>query len=172
MVRLVLEDVTLSKDEGITVHVRFKGGANRTLHLPRPRASWEMRQLPRETVTEIDQLLDDHTDGEIAHILNERGVFSGTGKRFDGRRVRVIRRAYGLKSRKERLQAQGLLTLGEIAAKLGVCTETIKLRRRRGRLTARAHRVDDNDRYLYENPAGAHGPQGVQSRRSYMRGAL
>jgi hypothetical protein len=42
-----------------------------------------MRQLPRETVAEIDRLLEDHTDGEVAQILNERGVLSGSGVRRD-----------------------------------------------------------------------------------------
>jgi hypothetical protein len=36
MVRLLIEDVTLSKREQITVAVRFKGGATRTLTLPPP----------------------------------------------------------------------------------------------------------------------------------------
>ncbi len=155
MVRLLLEDATLRKDEVITVDVRFRGGATRSLRLPRPRPCWEMRQLPRETVAEIDRLLEDHTDGEVAQILNERGVLSGTGRHFGGRRVRVIRRAYELRSRKARLRARGLLTLHEIAARLGVCKDTIKLWRRQGQLPVRCHRADDNDRYLYEDPAAA-----------------
>jgi hypothetical protein len=107
MVRLLLEDAKLRKDEAITVEVRFSGGATRSLRLPRPRLCWEIRQLPRETAVEIDRLLEDHTDGEVAQILNERGMLSGTGRRFGGRRVRVIRRAYELRSRKARLRARG-----------------------------------------------------------------
>jgi hypothetical protein len=34
MVRLLLEDVTLCKDEVITAQVRFKGGAVHTMTLP------------------------------------------------------------------------------------------------------------------------------------------
>jgi hypothetical protein len=96
-----------------------------------------------------------HTDGEVAQILNERGMLSGTGRRFGGRRVRVIRRAYELRSRKARLRARGLLTLDEFAARLGVCKETIKLWRRQGQLPVQCHRADDNDRYLYEDPDAA-----------------
>lgn len=40
-------------------------------------------------------------------------LFSGTGKRFDGRRVQAVRRAYGLASREQRLRAAGVLTLEE-----------------------------------------------------------
>ncbi len=36
MVRLMLEDVTLIKDQQITLHIRFKGGAATTMHLPIP----------------------------------------------------------------------------------------------------------------------------------------
>jgi hypothetical protein len=91
-----------------------------------------MRQLPPATLAEIDRRLEHHTDGEVAQILNQRGVLSGTGRRFGGRRVRVIRRAYELRSRKARLRARGLLTLDEIAAQLGVCKDAIKLWRRQG----------------------------------------
>jgi hypothetical protein len=36
MARLLIEDVTLVKGEVITVHVRFKGGAAKTITLPLP----------------------------------------------------------------------------------------------------------------------------------------
>jgi len=77
LVRLLLEDVTLIKTEEITAHVRFKGGITKTLTLPRPLSAWEARKTPADVVTEIDRLLDHHTEKEIAGILNERGVRSG-----------------------------------------------------------------------------------------------
>ena len=46
MVRLLIEDVTLIKHGPITLHVRFKGGANQTLTLPRPLPAWELRLTP------------------------------------------------------------------------------------------------------------------------------
>jgi hypothetical protein len=154
MVRLLIEDVTLIKDHGLHVHVRFRAGATRSIHLPQPLMSWQMRQLSREIVEQIDRLLDDHTDGDIAEILNERGTVSGAGQRFHGRRIQAIRRAYGLPSRAQRLRARGLLTLDELASRLNICAETVKLRRREGRLEVSCHRADDNDRYLYEDPGG------------------
>ncbi len=36
MVRLLIEDVTLIKKDDITAHIRFRGGATRTLTLPKP----------------------------------------------------------------------------------------------------------------------------------------
>jgi hypothetical protein len=58
MVRLLLEDVTLRKDEMITAQVRFKGGATQTITLPISQG----RRGAQEVLTLIDQLLDDYTD--------------------------------------------------------------------------------------------------------------
>ena len=168
MVRLLIEDVTLLRDdEEIVAHVRFSGGATRTLTLPRPLSAAEMRKLSREAVDEIDRLLDHHTDGEVAAKLNERGFVSGTGKRFDARRVQVVRRAYGLASREERLRAAGLLTLEEAAARIGLHKETLKRHRREGTLALRYYRIDDANRFMYEDPGplGRHRDQvGVAAR--------
>lgn len=153
MMRLLLEDVTLTKREDhITVGVRFKGGATRTLTLPRPRASWEEWKTPAEVLQAINRLLDDHTSNEIAGILNERGLVSGGGKRFDGHRVRGIARRYRLKSRRSRLRERGLLTLSEVARKLGFCKATVKLKRAAGQLGIACYNLDDMGQYMYEDP--------------------
>ena len=69
-------------------------------------------------VTEIDRLLDHHTEKEIAGILNERGVRSGDGKAFHSRAVARVRTKYQLKSRYDRLREKGLLTIEEISDRL------------------------------------------------------
>ena len=70
MVRLLLDDVTLLKqEEVITTHVRFKGGATQTLAMPISRG----RCSPPELLALIDQLLSDFTDAETAEQLNQRG---------------------------------------------------------------------------------------------------
>jgi len=150
MVRLIIEDVTLLKKENITAHVRFKGGASRTLTLPLPLSAQQLYQTDPAVVAEIDRLLDDYTDGEIARILNERGLRSGHGNRFDRLMVRKVRLAYGLKDTYSRLRDRSLLTLDEMAAALGVSTSTVKVWRRHGLL--RAHAYNDKDQYLYEPP--------------------
>jgi hypothetical protein len=43
MVRLLLEDVTLLRDQEITMHVRFKGGVAQTLNLPLAPNAWQKR---------------------------------------------------------------------------------------------------------------------------------
>ena len=81
MVRLLIEDVTIIKRDAISAHVRFKGGATQSLSLPLPPSAWQMRQTPQQIVAKIDALLDSHTDGQIAFILNDRGHISGAASR-------------------------------------------------------------------------------------------
>ena len=67
MVRLLMEDVTLIKTaEGLTAHLRFRGGATTTLTLARALNAWQLRETSTEIVALIDQLLDQHTDVTVA----------------------------------------------------------------------------------------------------------
>jgi DNA invertase Pin-like site-specific DNA recombinase len=155
LVRLLLEDVTLLKDHRLTVHVRFKGGATHTLTIPRQLSAWQMRKTPQPVIDAIDAFLNEMTDHRIAQQLNAQGLQSGTGQAFTARIVSRLRRNYGLKSRYERLRQAGMLTPQEMAQQLGICTTTLHLWRRAGRL--RAHVYNDKGECLYE-PLGANRP--------------
>lgn len=150
MARLLIADVSLLKEAQITAQVRFNGGATHTLHLPLPKPAWLLRQTPSTVVAEIDRLLEEHTDGEIADLLNNRGLLSGDGKPFHRLIVRNIRIAYDLSSRHDRLRSRGFLTLAELAQRLNVSTATIKYWRRAGLL--KAHKYDERNNYLFEQP--------------------
>jgi len=82
MIRLLVEDVTMLRGEQITLHVRFRGGAARTVVLPNPLRSWESWMTDAEVVGKIDQLLNTQTFSEIAATLNRDGFRSGKGQRF------------------------------------------------------------------------------------------
>ena len=150
MVRLLIEDVTIIKRDAISAHVRFKGGATQSLSLPLPPSAWQMRQTPQQIVAKIDALLDSHTDGQIASILNDRGHISGCGKPFNRAMVQKIRRKYNLQNRYQRLRQSGLLTLHEIAEELHVHEQTIKTWRDHGLLLAVP--FNDKNECLYPNP--------------------
>lgn len=151
MTNLLLEDVTLVKNkENITIHVRFKGGISKTLHIPRPLASWQEWTTDSKVVAEIDRLLEHHTNSQVASILNESGFQSGTGKAFHGNRISKTRRAYDLKSRYERLRARGMLTRKELACNQNVHQNTITKWRSNGRV--KGHLADDQNQYLFEDP--------------------
>jgi DNA invertase Pin-like site-specific DNA recombinase len=150
MVRLLLEDVTLLRAEEIVAHVRFRGGATRTLRLPLPRNAWQLRQIDPAVVAEIDALLDDHTDGEVADILNARGLRPGVADRFSQTIIYHVRRKYGLEDHFSRLRRQGLLTLAEMAAALGVHPDTVKTRQSQGHLASVVY--NDKGQRLYVPP--------------------
>jgi DNA invertase Pin-like site-specific DNA recombinase len=150
MLRLLIEDVTLIKDNELVVHVRFRGGATQTLNMSRPAPAWQLRQTPAEIVTKIDLLLNDHNEREVAQILNQRGLRAGNGGKFTGRIIDYIRRTYKLANRYARLRARGLLTQKEMARKLHVLPLTIRVWRRQGLL--RAHPYTARNDYLYEPP--------------------
>jgi DNA invertase Pin-like site-specific DNA recombinase len=153
MVRLLLEDVTLIRGTEITLQVRFKGGALRTLRRPLPLTAWQMRQTSANVVAEIDRLLDEYTESQIAPLLNERGFRSGTDRDFNFLIVGRIRRKYGLTARYDRLRGRGMLTRDEMATRLGVCSCTVKRWRAAGLLVA--YPYSDKDQYLYEPPGAA-----------------
>ena len=159
MLRLVIEDATLVRSEQITVHLRFRGGADKTLLLPLPPASWKSWTTPPAVVAEIDRLLDLHTYRQIAALLNERGLRSGKGQRFTGRYIARIQRAYHLQARYDRLREAGMLTLGEMARALSVNPQTVKIWHAHGLL--RAHAYTDKPEWLYE-PAGENAPRKAQ----------
>jgi DNA invertase Pin-like site-specific DNA recombinase len=150
MVRLLLEDVTLLKTDALVAHVRFRGGASRSLALPLPRSAWQLRRTDPAVVAEIDRLLDDHTDGEIAALLNARGLQPGVADRFSLFIIWKLRRAYHLEGHATRLRRRGLLTVQEMAAALGVHPSTVKARRARGQLASEV--CNDKGERLYAPP--------------------
>ena len=151
MVRLLLEDVTLLQDEVMTAHVRFKGGATQTMTLP---LSPERRTAP-QLIALIDELLDDHTDAEVAEQLNQRGWRTFKGKPFHARRVLSLRRAYQLKEYGARLRQRGLLTADEAAQAYGVCRETLMAWGRAGLLPM--YRINDHGTAVFP-PPDEHAP--------------
>jgi DNA invertase Pin-like site-specific DNA recombinase len=163
MVRLLVEDVTLIKTaHEVNLQVRFRGGSTTPLTTPAALRSWQAWQTAPEMVAQIDQLLNDHTDGEIAAILTERRLHTGKGSPFRARLVGNVRRQYGLLSRYERLRAAGLLTARELAAQLGVTGTTVTNWRAAGLL--RGFLATDKPEYLYELPV-ADAPTKQQGRK-------
>lgn len=147
MLRLIVEDVTLAKSNQITMHVRFRGGATQSLALPLPKCAWELRQTSEQLLRELGALLRYHGDEEVARILNSHGHRSGSGRPFSRRIVFDLRTRHGLETRFDRLREEGMLTLSEMADKLGVCTATVKTWRDAGLL--RAEPFDDKGQCLY-----------------------
>jgi DNA invertase Pin-like site-specific DNA recombinase len=150
MTRLLVEDVTLLRAENIVLHIRFKGGATKTLTVPLPLNAWQQRATSPEVVREIDRLLEHNTYSQIASTLNGRALLSGEGKPFTPQIVARIRREYALASRYDRLRKAGMLTLREMAALLGITPQRVRIWHRHGIL--RGHAYTDKNECLYEHP--------------------
>ncbi len=159
MVRLLLEDVTIVRDPGITLHLRFKGGATHTLTLPLPGNAWQQRTTAPAVVRAIDALLAHHTYPEIAAHLNARGMRSGNRKAFTAAIVARIQDRYQLLPRYDRLRQAGLLTGEEMATLLGICPSQVKVWRQHG--LVRGHAYTAKPDWLYEHP-GDHPPRKAQ----------
>jgi hypothetical protein len=150
IVRLLIEDVTLTREPEVIAKVRLKGGALEILHLGKPLRSWETWQTDPQVIEEIDRLLNECTDAEVAERLNRDGFKSGKGRPFTVRSVARLRQQYRLKSRYDRLREAGMLSEDEIATMLGIHFSTVRQWRNHGLLIA--HRYNAKNEWLYEPP--------------------
>ena len=148
IVRLLIDDVTLIKKDKIIVHVRFKGGTTTTLTLPKPKHVQEKYRTPLAVVEQIRDLAKHHIDRQIAKILNERGHRSGRGSAFNPNIIKNLRKRHGVKSYYEHLRDSGMLNATEMAARLGVCRETVWAWRSAGLLEA--YLANERNEYLFE----------------------
>ncbi len=151
MARLLLEDVTLlRREQEIVAQARFKGGATQELRLGVPKSAWALRKTKPETINEIDRLLDERTEAQIAAELNGRGWHTSAGRPFTVSIVHRLRRTHHLRSRPERLRDKGWLTTKEIAPQIGCQPNLVKYWRQQGLL--QGIRLNEKEEYLYEPP--------------------
>lgn len=165
LVRLLIEDVTIEKTDQIIAHVRFKGGATRTIAVRLPVPLAQSRLTPPATLAALDHLLDTYTDAEAAEQLNAQGYRTFAGLPFETTHVSQLRRHHGLKDRFIRLREAGLLTAEEVAGKLGVTPQTIGHWHRRGWIDG--VRYNDRGSCLFVPPAAL--PSGSRRRRGRAR---
>lgn len=150
MARLLIEDVTVRKEEQLLLQIRFRGGKTTTLTIPRPLNYCQARKQNPDLISEMDRLLDDYNYEDVARILNEKGFKTGGGLPLTRLAISYIRIKYELKSRFDRLRARGLMTLAEICQKLDISVETVYRHQQLGIL--RGHSYDGQNRCLYEDP--------------------
>ena len=150
MTRLLIEDVTLQRDDQqVKAHVRFKAGATKTITLRAPRSASELYRTDAEIIQEIDRLLEDHTDHEIAELFTKRELISSRGRSYTSENISTLRATYKLKSRTRRLRDRGYIATYQLAKKLKVDKKVIKRWGRQGLL--QAHHCGPK-LYLYKDP--------------------
>ena len=124
MLRLLVEDVTLLRDDVIRLSIRWRGGATRQLECPLPLAAPGVRRTPPAVVEQVRALATEQTDAQIAATLNRRWLRTGTGLPFSRLRVRALREAYDIDSYAEHLTRAAWLTVPQMAEQLDVHPST------------------------------------------------
>ena len=170
MLALLIEDITLLKQRELTVAIRFRGGATTTLTLPRPLTPQQLRATDPEVRQQIDTLLDEYTDAQVANLLNQRELRTGAGDAFDGVSVQWVRFSAKLKSLKERLVDAGWLTSKQVAHQLRVSRTTVNGMRIAGQLKGRI--CTDRGEWLYWPPDSSQTPSRHRGVTSTARGAV
>jgi DNA invertase Pin-like site-specific DNA recombinase len=95
----LIKDVTLTRGETIIhVAIRWQTEACTVLEVPRPKRSYEVRRTDPAVVVRVKVLALEHTDREIAALLDQEGFRSGTGSRFTQNIVAQLRYSYSIKS--------------------------------------------------------------------------
>jgi len=153
MLGLLIEDVTLVQGDPVTVHVRFRGGHMTSLSVPRPLAPPRASKVSPEVIRELDRLLEKYPDSEAATRLNALGYRNWLGQPFNRNRVTTLRQRAGLKSRFERLRAQGFLTTREMARELDLCVDHTRRLAHAGALPTQHY--GKGQRYLFAPLNGA-----------------
>jgi DNA invertase Pin-like site-specific DNA recombinase len=97
LVGYLIKDVTLSRGETlIQVAIRWQTEACTALEVPRPKRSYEMRRTDPVIVDRIKALATEHTDRQIAALLDQEGFRSGTGSQFTRHIVAQLRHSYSI----------------------------------------------------------------------------
>ena len=147
ILRLLIEDVTLVRDQVIHLHLRWKGGATTSLELPLPLGAPDLHRTSATVVELIRALAGTQTDSQIAATLNGRWLRTGTGRRFTGLAVWRIRHAYQIPSLAQHKREAGWRNAAEISARLRIHPCTLKRHAREGVL--KAQRVNDKGEILF-----------------------
>jgi polyhydroxyalkanoate synthesis regulator phasin len=91
LLELLIADVTLTRHAtGITVQIRWFTNEVETGQLPLP--VHQSRPTPASLVERIRQLNEQHTDRQIAEIMNQEGLKTAHGNEFNAKKVEMIRR--------------------------------------------------------------------------------
>jgi DNA invertase Pin-like site-specific DNA recombinase len=95
----LIKDVTLCRgDATIQVAIRWQTEACSVLEVPRPKRSYEVRRTDPGVVARIKALTPEHTDSQIAVLLDKEGFRSGTQGTLTAKKIQWIRHVYSLAS--------------------------------------------------------------------------
>jgi len=150
LVRLLIEDVTLTRDgDSVTLFMRFKAGAMLTRLVRVSRSGNTATVMDPARIAHIDALTEQHTAGEVAAKRNDAGMAHPTRGDFDTNAVVYVLKRFKLPSRYQRLRTRGYVTQEEIAEQFGVTIQTVQRWHKCGWIYAEYYH--DQQAYLYES---------------------
>ena len=152
MLQLLIEDITLIRDDEIQIHVRWKAGAVTSIEVPLPLLLADQIRTPAEIVELVRVMATTMTDAQIAYALNARCLRTGRKRPLSRLKVRYVRRTYGIASYEQHLRSLGWLTVPEMAVRMKVHPTTAKRFAHEGVL--RAVRANDKQLILFEPVIG------------------
>lgn len=142
ILRLVIKDVTVERiieKKEVLLHIRWQGGVSETLSVE---ISTDHLKYSDKFVEKVKQLAKEHSDSQIAAILNEEGQISCRGKSFSSAMIKWVRYKYKIPLHQKKNNNE--FTVRELAEKLSVSThvvyywierDIIKTRRVNGRIS-------------------------------------
>jgi hypothetical protein len=88
LLRFLIKDVTLTRqDTTVQVNIRWQTEAVTTREVARRPKSYDVRRTQPAVVERVRMLACDHTDLQIADLLNQEGLISGLGGTFSASKV-------------------------------------------------------------------------------------
>ena len=95
LLRFLIKDVTLTRQDNlIHLGIRWQTNALTELDIPRPQPNVESRRTPIAVIERIRHLADDHTDRQIAVILNQADLTTRAGEPYTADKVQFVRQKY------------------------------------------------------------------------------
>jgi hypothetical protein len=97
----------------------------------------------------IDNASETSTAGEIATLLNRKGLRSGKGHPFSANLVKRIMYAYSIPNLKERYLDRGFIVSSAKADSMGITTETLMRQIRSGKYQGEYVRVNARNECVF-----------------------
>ncbi len=128
IVRTAVEEIIVNLDEQTsTLHftIHWKGGCHTTFEMDKlkPGAG---RKTADADVEIICKMAVRYGDEETAAVLNRLGRRTGAGKRYNGQRVKTVRRSHCIPGRRRALHDPDIFSLGAAARHCGVSNRSIE----------------------------------------------
>ncbi len=135
ILRVLLADVTVLSLPGsreLRLGIRWRSGRSESITAQRPLTSPDRRRCPPEMIARVAEMAHTLTNGQIIEACNAQGMLSPTGKPFTRGSVGWIRYRHRIPGP----QAEGQLSVAQVATRLGISTHVIYYWIERGVLPA------------------------------------